>query len=316
MSGLDNMKQRLDSRGGFLNGRNVKGKLNSFHAALNNSYQSEWITVNKGKENEQKVHCLINPSRLTEEFDKKVISVDFDKGITEGTVFYWDRTEKYWIVNLQQHTEEAYFRGDITRCDYQVDIDGEHYWVYLRGPIETDISWSQKHGIYFNNLNYSMLMHITKNKKTLDYFSRFNVVKVSFSYIDENGEKQEEWHRWQVAATDKYSNNNIIEVYLNEYADNPIEEDKVKEEEKKFSPEEAYIDGPQFINPYDENIVYTIKNSIGGRFIVNSNKVKIVESNDNSLTLNVLTGKSAKFDIIYRKPEEDDVVLNVTIKSL
>ena len=105
-------------------------------------------------------------------------------------------------------------------------------------------------------------------------------------------------------------------MYLNEYADNPIEEDKVKEEEKKFSPEEAYIDGPQFINPYDENVIYTIKNSIGGRFVVNSNKVKIVESNDNSLTLNVLTGKSAKFDIIYRKPEEDDVILNVTIKSL
>ena len=103
---------------------------------------------------------------------------------------------------------------------------------------------------------------------------------------------------------------------MNEYADNPIEEDKVKEEEKEFSPEEVYIDGPQFINPYDENIVYTIKNSTGGRFVVNSNKVKIIESNDNSLTLNVLTGKSAKFDIIYQKPEEDDVVLNVTIKSL
>ena len=80
---LENMKKRLEFAGGDADGRNVKGKLTSFHAALKNSYQAEWITFN-----EQKYRCLINPSRLTENFDKKVLSIDFESGIKEGSVFY------------------------------------------------------------------------------------------------------------------------------------------------------------------------------------------------------------------------------------
>ena len=309
------MKTRLVTAGGNYHGRNVEGKLKTFHKALDNSYQSEIITLDEGLETERKWKCLINPSRLTEQFDKKVISIDFESGLTEGTVFYWDRTEKHWIVNLQQHTEEAYFRGSITRCDYEADINGHKYWVYLRGPVESDIAWSQKHGLYFNDLNYSLLMHITKNKETLDYFSRFNIVKVCFTYED-NGEKIEEWHRWQVAATDKYSNDNIIEVYLDEYADNPIEDEMIPPKEKEFEPDEVHIEGPQVISAWDTNVSYSIVGLTGGEFVVNSNKVKITNSNETSFTMDVLTGKATTIEIIYRREGEADITLPVTITSL
>ena len=69
----------LEYAGGNADGRNVKGKLRSFHSALLNSYQAEWITFN-----DKRYRCLINPSRLTENFDKKVLSIDFDAGIKEG----------------------------------------------------------------------------------------------------------------------------------------------------------------------------------------------------------------------------------------
>ena len=144
-------------------GRNVSGKYKSFKAALKNSYQAEWITLDKDTENERRWRCLINPSRLTEQFDKKVISIDFESGVDEGTVFYWDRTKRYWIINLQQHTEEAYFRGTITRCDQIMDVNGRPYWVTVRGPVETTTRWNQKHGINWNDLNYSMLVEITKD---------------------------------------------------------------------------------------------------------------------------------------------------------
>ena len=75
----------------------------SFHAALHDSYQAEWITLHKETDREERWRCLINPSRLTEEFDKKVISIDYESGLKEGDVFYWDRTERYWQVDLQQH---------------------------------------------------------------------------------------------------------------------------------------------------------------------------------------------------------------------
>lgn len=308
------MKKRIEHVGGDANSRNVQGKLRSFRAALKDSYQSEWITLHKGEESEKQVLCLINPSRLTEEFDKKVLSIDFEHGVKEGDVFYWDRTNNYWMINLQQHTEEAYFRGIITRCEHQTIINDKLYWITLRGPMETDAEWVNKHSLYINNLNYSMRMEITKNKDTMDYFSRFKVIKIKNSYSDENGVEYTEEHRWQVVATDKYSSNNVIEVYLNEYADNSMEDAQV--EDTVIVPDEAlpYIDGPQIVNVYDENIVYEIKNINNGTFVVNSNLIKVNEMNENSISLNILTGKSGTFEIHY-VTDAEDIVLNVKIKS-
>jgi len=89
MSGRELMLKRVNYEGyDVADGRNVSGKYKSFKSALKNSYQAEWITLNKGTDSEARWRCLINPSRLTEEFDKKVISIDFDSGIDEGTVFW------------------------------------------------------------------------------------------------------------------------------------------------------------------------------------------------------------------------------------
>ena len=193
MSGLDRAKLRAGYLGyDAADGRNVEGKYKSFQSALKNSYQAEWITLNKGTDKEQRWRCLINASRLTENFDKKVLSIDFESGVEEGTVFWWDRTNRHWIVNLQQHTEEAYFRGTITRCDYEMDIDGDKYLVSVRGPVETDTIWNQKHGINWNDLNYSMVIQITKNSQTVNYLTRGRVVKMKLAYPDvETGEMVE-----------------------------------------------------------------------------------------------------------------------------
>lgn len=311
MSGLDNMKMRLEHAGGNADGRIVEGKLRSFHSALKNSYQAEWITFNN-----KKYRCLINPSRLTENFDKKVLSIDFDSGIKEGSVFYWDRTNQYWIVNLQQHTEEAYFRGDIHRCEFAVEIDGNTYWTSLRGPSEESVDWSTKHNLTFNNLNYTMAIQITKDSRTMNYFDRFKVIKLKNTYPDvETGEIIEEEHRWQVVATDKWSNNGVIDIYLNEYADNAMEDAAVQPETVEPDLEQPYIDGPQFVEVYQSLVEYSIKNASNGKFVVNSSKVEVVESNENSCVLNILTGKSGKFDITYQREEEDDIVLTITIES-
>lgn len=311
------MRKRLTYKGGEeANLRNVKSKLRSFHAALKDSYQSEWITLHKGEENEQRVLCLITPSRLTEEFDKKVLSIDFEYNVKEGDVFYWDRTGMYWMVNLQQHTEEAYFRGTITRCEHQALIDDKLYWITLRGPLETDASWSGKHDIYINNLNYSMKMEITKNKHTMDYFSRFKIIKIQNKYTDTDGTEYTEEHRWQVVATDKYSSNNIIEVYLKEYADNPLEDMQVEVEEEVIDTAAPYIDGPREVYVFDEAIVYTIKNITNGSFVVNSKLVKINEKNSDMISLDIITGKSNSFEIVYKVEGMEDIKLNVNIKSL
>ena len=317
MSGRDRMLKRVTYEGyDIADGRNVSGKYKSFKSALKNSYQAEWITLDKDKESETRWRCLINPSRLTEEFDKKVLSIDFDSGVDEGTVFWWDRTNKYWIVNLQQHTEEAYFRGIISRCDYEIDIDGDTYWVSLTGPNETSTIWNQKHGIAWNDLNYKMKGIIKKDSKTVNYFTRHNVIKLKLTYPDvDTGEIIEELHNWKVVATDKYSSDSIMEVYLDEWYDNEME-DNMREPET-ITPDimQPYIQGPAIVHVFDNDISFSIVGLSNGEFVVNSNKVKITKMNETSCVLDILATKAMEFTLSYKVDGEIQVSLPIIVKS-
>ena len=315
MSALDRMKTRVSFTDyDAADGRFVADKYRSFKYALNHSYQAEWITLNKGFENEARWRCLINPSRLTEQFDKKVISIDFESGIEEGTVFWWDRTNRYWIVDLQQHTEEAYFRGTITRADYTIDVNGKTYWISIRGPVETTTDWDQKHGWIWNSLNYSMALKIAKDSNTVNYFTRHQKVKMKLSYPDaETGELIEEWHNWKVVATDKYSEEKIMEVYLKEWYDNEMEDAEVPISTEEADLEEAHIEGPATCYPYDTNLNFSIVGIDSGEFVVNSNKVKINQTNENSCVLEILSGKSFEFDLAFVGDEGTNLIKHIRV---
>lgn len=298
MSSLDFMKQRIHLAGGDSDGRNVKSKLKSMQSALKNSYQAEWITFNK-----KKCRCLINPDKLKNDYDQKEISIEFDYGMKNGDTFYWDRTGHHWIAYLQRYEEEAYFRAQIRRCDYQIDVNENKYWIYLRGPVETAIIWRQKHQTEFNDLNYSILFYITKNEETLDFFKRFQILKF-------------DGHNWRVAATDKYSQDGLIEVYLEEYYDNPMEDAMIVPEIIEPDTTKPYIDGPQIVKPYDTNVTFSIVDKTEGEFVINSSKVKIISSDATQCVCEIITGKSGQFEVLYKVDGEDDIVLPVTIKSL
>ncbi len=303
MRGLDMMKTRIGFLGEGADERLVEGKLRSMHAALENSYQAEWVIFNKGTSHKRKFKALINPDKLKDDYDKKIISIDFEAGAKIGDVFYWERTNTYWMITLQHYEEEAYFRGSIQRCDYQLDINGHKYWIYLRGPVETTTQWRQKHKIEMNDLNYSLLMYIVKNEETLEFFSRHQIV--SF-----------DGHRWKVAATDKYSSNGYIQVYLDEYFDNEFEETSEIEEEVIIDNGVPYIDGPQNVTALDCSIVYQIKNISNGEFVVNSDKVKIVKTDMNTCVIDITSGKSGSFDIIYKVDGILQAAMKVKISSL
>ena len=297
------MKKRLEYLGGDTDGRNVKGKLKSMLAALRDSYQAEWITLNEYDE-EKKVRwrCLINPDKLKEDYDQKEISIQFESNLKEGDVFLWDRTKTHWIVYLQEYNEEAYFRANIRRCDYQIDIEDNKYWVYMRGPMETTIQWRSKHNLNINELNYTAVMYITKNEETLSFFDRFKIIK---------------WdgHNWIVNAVDRYSQKGIIEVVLNEHFDNEMEDNMIIPEIIEPDIGTPHIKGSQFVEPYAENLLYVVKNANNGTFIVNSTKVKLNNVTESSCEISILTGKSHSFDLIYRRNGKDDIVLNITVES-
>lgn len=302
MRGLEDLSRRMTYLGKVSDDRNVNGKLKSMHSALKNSYQAEWIILNEKTDYEKKVRCLINPDKLKDDYDKKIISIDFEHGVKEGQVFYWPRTNTRWMILLQNYEEEAYFRGNIQRCDYEVNVNDNKYWVYLRGPVETTMQWRQKHQDEKNDLNYSLLMYITKNEETLEYFTRHRIFKF-------------EGHRWQVAATDKYGQPGYIQVYLDEYYDNEMEDQMIVPEIKTFEKDEKYIDGPQEVDIYSQKNKYFIKNATDGKFVVNSDKVKITKSDKDSCVIEVLTSKADKFILTYQRDGEEDINLEVRIKS-
>lgn len=294
--------------GGDMDGRLNKGKLKSMQGALWNSYQAEWITLKDDQVDEEgnslaeRWRCLINPDKLKEDYDQKEISIEFESGLKEGDTFLWDRTKSHWIVFLQQFTEEAYFRAQIRRCDYQIDIDGTKYWTYLRGPMETDIQWKTKHNISFNELNYSLLMYIPKNEQTMNFFERFKIIK----FDNRN---------WEVQVVDRYSQRGVIEVSLMEYFNNNMEDAVVGPEIIQPDTEQPYIDGPQVVNVYDTDLIYEIKNTTSGFWAVNSNKVKITNSNETQCVIDILTGKSASFILTYKKENEEDINLIINVES-
>ena len=300
---LETMKKRISYAGGDADGRNVKGKLKSMLGALKNSYQAEWITINEeDEENKAEWRCLINPDKLKEDYDQKEISIEFESGLKEGDVFLWNRTNTHWIVYLQEYSEEAYFRASIRRCDYQINVNENKYWIYLRGPVETTIQWKQKHQITFNDLNYTIIMYVPKNEETTTFFERHKIIKF-------------DGHNWTVKAVDRYSQKGVIEVALNETFDNEMEDAEIVPE--IIVPDETlpHISGPQFIKVFDENILYEIKNASNGKFVVNSNKIEINNPTETSCEITVLTGKSNSFDLIYKRDGEEDIVLNITIES-
>lgn len=279
--------------------RIVKGKLQSLRSAKKNSYQAEWITFN-----DEKWRCLINPIKLSTEYDQKEISIEFESGMKPGEVFYWDRTQTYWMVIDRRYTEEAYFRGEIRRCDYEIQVKENTYHIWLRGPVETDLIWKQKHSIEYNEMNYSLMFYVVKNEETNEFFKRHQIVKFDN-------------HNWRVAAVDRYTQPDIIEVYLEEYFDNEMQDAQTATEIIEPDTTVPYIDGQLQVYPYDTNLSYSIQNTdIVGTWSVSNSKAKITAAAQTICSIDIITSRSGDFVIKYSDGDNVIAELPIVIKSL
>ncbi len=319
MSGLDNLKTRLEYAGGVkAEGRFQNDKLKTLKKALLYSYQAATAILSDGRE----FRCLINSDKLKSDYDNKIISIPYEDiclnksrkgktaegiekiGMKPGDVFEWKETGTKWLVYLEFLEEDSYFRAEIRKCEAEVEINNKKYPVYIRGPVETTIQWNQKKGDVWNNINYSLIIYITKNEETLDYFHRFTKVK-----IDGN--------MWEVKAVDPYGGDGIIEVCLGEWYNNSIEEEENKEPDAptpEIDPDSAYIDGKNIVYPFDI-CVYNIKNAGGGRWSIDSKKAVITSQNPQTAKVRIASGKSGSFTLLYKRDGQDDISLPIEIES-
>ena len=316
MSGLENLEARLNYRGGAAaQDRMIKDKLQTLRKALLYSYQAETAVLPDGRE----FRCLINNNKLSTDYDEKIISIPFEDiclnskrvgktsegivptNIAAGQVFEWKRTNTFWIIYLQHLEESAYFRGSIRECNGEAEIGDKKYKVYLRGPAETELQWNQKSNISWNDINYSLVVYITKNEETEQFFHRFTKVKI-------------DGKMWEVAVVNSYYGNGIIKVCLNEYYNNEMEEKQQKDNIPEIDTSKPYIRGDLKVHPYDI-ITYDIEGMDGGQWFIDNKKAKIVNIDGNSVIVEVLTGKSGEFNLTYKK-EDKEVKQLIKIVSL
>lgn len=332
MSGLENLQTRLQYRGGEAQIDRMKsGKVAALKKALLYSYQSATAILNDKRE----FRCLINKDKLKTSADDKIISIPFADiclneqnfsdnyigkfktseglqkiGMKPGDVFTWKETNTDWIVYLQRLEETAYFRAEIRRCKYTIEVNGKNYKVFTRQKTLSEIPWHTAKEISWNDLDYSLEMYITNDKDTRNYFKRFTIVEI-------------DGRPWEVQASDNLSVDGIVMVALKEYYSNSIEqavkeEKQQKEEENKVvinTRKDPYIKGETVVYPYDE-VEYEICNVTGGTWEVGSPKVEITNQTETAVILNIVTGRSGEFDLKYIRENEEDVVLHITIESL
>lgn len=321
MSGLENLKTRVKYYGVTVEDRFNTDKLRTLKKALFNSYQAETIVLADGRE----FKCLINRDKLEKDYDDRYISIPFEDiclnaerlgktsegqqkiGLKPGDVFKWKENDSYWITYLPKLEESAYYRATIRRCMYEVTINDTQYKIYFRGPTMVQAEWHKTEHSQWNGINYDAMLTIVKNDETLKFFDRFVKVKI--------GGKN-----WKVVATDKFSTEGIIDVYLAEDFTNTIEEENPPPIIDPIVPDEtkSYIDGPNQVYPYDIKtyLLANVNNLENGQWeISNNKKAKIIAQSTEQLKLEI-TGNKGEFDIIYKVDGQESLTLTVKILSI
>ena len=304
---LNNMALRLRSQGGTAQqDRMIHDKRWSLEHALKYSYQAAKVKL-MGQN--AIAPALINPNKLKQDYDDKIISIGFEHGFQPGDVFEWMNTGSKWLIYLQDLTELAYFRGDIRKCSYEVswiDENGEQQSAYLaiRGPVETKINFIQKNGISVDTPNHSLNILMPKNEHTLKYFRRYS------KFYLKGISKGDTPICWRVEATDTISMPGILEITAVEYSANEIEDDIENGivgglVVNQIEPEENsdFIKGEAFIKP---KITYTYKfvGKDNAKWVYDSNLPIEVIENDKIINIKWTSTYNGEFTIKYGKHQK------------
>ena len=302
IQGVNNQFVRLNHQGGNLQqNRMIKDKRRSLDRALVYSYQGADVRKIDSTSDDY-VRALINPNKLKQDYDDKIISVGYEHHFECGDIFEWKGTETYWLIYLQDLTELAYFRGDIRKCSHQInweDENGKHStYAAIRGPVETKINYIQKHGISVDTPNYSLNILLPKTAYTLSYFQRYN----KFYLADDEFKIC-----WRIEAIDWLSMPGILEInaveyYANEFEDN-LENGTVGTlKTEPINPNNSFIEdtitGETFIKPKKEYEYEYIGNLVGKWSVKENYPIQLIQDGK-KVKLRWLNTYSGQFDLIY-----------------
>lgn len=327
MSSLDNLQKRLNYYGGPKQEERMNSdKLRSLRKALLYSYQAQTAILTDNRE----FRCLINHDKLKEDYDDKIISIPYrdiclnadkignktsdgmqDIGMKVGDTFTWKETNTRWIVIQEILEENAYFRATIRKAEDEIVIDGKTYYGYL-GKWTKGQLWHTKGLNSWSEMGYEVVLYITRDETTENFFHRFQKVNISDRL-------------WEVQfVNDLYSDTMLI-VYLKETFTNefdPVTNTTAEEPGQGSQTEieepinmDPAIKGKDSVYPFDK-VTYTIENAENGSWYLSNNKAKIDSQTSTEVDVIITSAKSGSVDLIYKRYNEDDIVKTITIKSL
>lgn len=289
--------------------RMILSKRRSLDRAVWFSYQGAEI-IKVGDPEQKPIRALINPNKLKQDYDDKIVSVGFEHGFTTGDIFEWRGTNTHWLIYLQDLTELAYFRGDIRKCSYEItweDEDGQHTtYAAVRGPVETKINYIQKYGISIDTPNLSLNLLLPLNDATLKYFQRYS------KFYLRNDHPAAPQVCWRVEALDWISTPGILEIAAVEYYANKDEDDIengivgaliVDQPNPNDEEVELAIIGETFIKPKAEYI-YTFSGMLHDEWSYDTSLPLKVEVFDNEegyccVKLQWTSSYSGQFDLSF-----------------
>lgn len=295
---LNNIKVRLNYQGGTAQqDRMIKDKKKTLDRALLYSYQG--ANVSKLGQEAQTYRALINPDKVKQNYDDKIISIDYNANFTPGTIFNWENTNTKWLIYLQDLTELAYFRGEIRKCRYIIEwINSKNEkcstYAAVRGPVETKINFIQKNGISVDEPNYTLNILLPKDENSLEYFKRY-----SLFYLKDDD------MCWRIEGIDSISMPGIIEITAVEYysnKDTDLDENgdlianaiKLKE----IKEVETDIKGDGFIKPKTAH-TYEYTGNLESQWVFD-NKLPIeYKINGKTITIKWLNNYSGQFTLTY-----------------
>lgn len=317
MNNLKMMKKRLEWQGGtHQEDRMIKDKWRTLQRALKYSYQActtqkiqsfnmllpgDWVGPEVDESPYPYDRALINADKVKQDYDDKILSIDYNAGYQPGDIFEWKKTGTYWIIYTQEITEDAYFRGEIRRCRHRIKFKDENgniwsTWSAIRGPVETQIDSIQKNQERIDVPNLSLNILLPRNDITLKAFERYS----EFLFAG---------RCWRVEAPDSISMKNIIEVnaeenYINQDTDDVDNEIKNGLVISPIDPTpQSEIKGETFIKPKLE-YTYSIDKQGGCWKILENVPVKIVLDTNKSIKLVWDKMISGQFTLSWRKGDQ------------
>lgn len=306
------MRKRLEYHGGIKQeDRMIKDKWRSFQKSLIYSYQGADVSLAQKFDScaqleEQPIYrALINPDKTKQDYDDKILSIDYNTGFGPGDVFNWIGTNTHWIIYTQALTEDAYFRGGIRECEYKIKFKNEagevlETWAAIRGPVETTIESIQKNQVRVDRPNLSLNILMPLNEDTKLAFDRYD----RFLFAG---------RAWQVQAPDSISMKNVLEISAQEYYIDKDEDDIVNEIADAFeivpvdpngpTSEEPHIAGPTFIKPRIAE-TYTAPTAHGEWKVESDRPVCLTPSADSStVSVKWNPSTSGQFNLIWSSDE-------------